>query len=243
MKFIQSLLLSIFVLGILAEDCSNLNGEYGCNGDQREYPADWDERSFQTPPKDDTLGNYRETYQDMHYLVGYTQLLYSSDKRVCTINFITRVNPKLGTEGVDYKILYTFDTTEQEDSSYTVTSDNKYPEGMPISARVVDNNGNQLAKLVLEDEYFMWDNPTVNQGSQYENGQKGAIVELFGWPFDDIAEECEFLGNAGYMAVKVFPASESILTFDTAENGELNPWWFLYQPVSYRLQEWETKNN
>ena len=235
MKLIQGLLVSIFVLGILAEDCSNLNGEYGCDGDQREYPSDWDERSFQTPPKDDTLGNYRETYQDMHYLVGYTQLLYSSDKRVCTINFITRVNPKLGTEGVDYKILYTFDKTEQDDSSYTVTSDNKYPDGMPISARVVDNNGNQLAKLVLEDEYFMWDNPTVNQGSQYENGQKGAIVELFGWPFDDIAEECEFLGNAGYMAVKVFPASESILTFDTVENGELNPWWFLYQPVSYRL--------
>ena len=235
MKFIQSLLLSIFVLGIIAEDCSNLNGEYGCDGDQREYPAEWDERSFQTPPKDDTLGNYRETYQDMHYLVGYAQLLYSSDKRVCTINFITRVNPKLGTEGADYKILYTFDTTEQEDSSYTVTSDKSYPNGMPISARVVDNNGNQLAKLVLEDEYFMWDNPTVNQGSQYENGQKGAIVELFGWPFDDIAEECEFLGKAGYMAVKVFPASESILTFDTVENGELNPWWFLYQPVSYRL--------
>jgi len=235
MRFIRSLLLSIFVLGILAEDCSNLNGEYGCNGDQREYPSEWDERSFQTPAKDDTLGNYRETYQDMHYLVGYAQLLYSSDKRVCTINFITRVNPKLGTEGADYKILYTFDTTEQEDSSYTVTSDKSYPNGMPISARVVDNSGNQLAKLVLEDEYFMWDNPTVNQGSQYEGGQRGAIVELFGWPFDDIAEECEFLGNAGYMAVKVFPASESILTFDTVENGELNPWWFLYQPVSYRL--------
>ena len=235
MKFIQSLLLSIFVLGIIAEDCSNLNGEYGCDGDQREYPAEWDERSFQTPPKDDTLGNYRETYQDMHYLVGYAQLLYSSDKKVCTINFITRVNPKLGTAGTDYKILYTFGTTEQESNSITLTSDNKYPDGMPISARVVDNNGKQLAKLVLEDEYFMWDNPTVNQGSQYENGQKGAIVELFGWPFDDIAEECEFLGKAGYMAVKVFPASESILTFDTVENGELNPWWFLYQPVSYRL--------
>ena len=37
------------------------------------------------------------------------------------------------------------------------------------------------------------------------------------------------------MAVKVFPASEHILTFDTVEDGELNPWWFIYQPVSYRL--------
>jgi len=228
-------LLSFFIIGVLCEDCSNLNGEYGCNGDQKEYPSDWDERSFQTPPRDDTLGNYRETYQDMHYLVGYAQLLYSSDKKVCTINFITRVNPKLGTAGTDYKILYTFGTIEQESNSITLTSDNKYPEGMPISAKIVDNNGKQLAKLELEDEYFMWDNPIVNQGPQYENGQKGAIVELFGWPFDDIAEECEFLGNAGYMAVKVFPASESILTFDTVENGELNPWWFLYQPVSYRL--------
>ena len=235
MKFIQIILLSFFIIGILCEDCSNLNGEYGCNGDQKEYPSDWDERSFQTPPRDDTLGNYRETYQDMHYLVGYAQLLYSSDKKVCTINFITRVNPKLGTAGTDYKILYTFGTIEQESNSITLTSDNKYPDGMPISAKIVDNNGKQLAKLELEDEYFMWDNPIVNQGPQYENGQKGAIVELFGWPFDDIAEECEFLGNAGYMAVKVFPASESILTFDTVENGELNPWWFLYQPVSYRL--------
>ena len=25
----------------------------------------------------------------------------------------------------------------------------------------------------------MWNNPTVNQDSQYENGQKGAFVELF----------------------------------------------------------------
>ena len=37
------------------------------------------------------------------------------------------------------------------------------------------------------------------------------------------------------MAVKVFPVGEHILTYDTVENGELNPWWFIYQPVSYRL--------
>ena len=235
MKFIRIILLSILIIGIITEDCSNFNEEYACVGDQREYPSEWDERSFQTPPKDDTLGNYRDTYQDMRYLVGYSQLLYSSDKRVCTINFITRVNPILGTEGVDYTILYTFGTTEQEDSSYTVTSSDSFPDGMPISARIIDANGKELAKLELEDEYFMWDNPEVNQSSEYENGQKGAIVELFGWPYDDIAEECEFNSKAGYMAVKVFPASEHILTFDTVEDGELNPWWFIYQPISYRL--------
>ena len=190
MKVLNFILFFLLISASFSDDdCSNLNGEYACNGDQREYPTEWDERSFQTPPRDDTLGNYRETYQDMSLLVGYAQLLYSSDKKVCTINFITKVNPKLGTKGTNYKILYTFDQTEQEDSSYTVTSANSYPNGMPISAKIVDMEGNQLAKLELEDEYFLWDNPTVNQGSQYENGQKGEIVEMFGWPYDDIVEE------------------------------------------------------
>ena len=51
---------------------------------------------------------------------------------------------------------------------------------MSISAKVFDKSWKQLVKLELEDEYFIWDNPTVNQDSQYENGQKGAFVELFG---------------------------------------------------------------
>jgi alpha-amylase len=43
------------------------------------------------------------------------------------------------------------------------------------------------------------------------------------------------LGKAGYMGVKVFPPSESVLDFEHPENGELNPWYWMYQPVSYRL--------
>ena len=235
MKTLRAILVLLLIFGAFAENCTNLNGEYSCNGDQREYPSDWDLRSFQTPPRNDTLGNYRETYQDMNLIVGYSQLLYSSDKKVCTVTFITKVNPKVGTEGKDYQIIYYFDGKAQEENTITLTSANSYPDGMPISAQLYDMAGNLLGQLELEDEYFMWDNPTVNQGSQYENGQKGAIVEMFGWPYDDIAEECEFLATAGYMAVKVFPASEHILTFDTVEDGELNPWWFIYQPVSYRL--------
>ena len=99
----------------------------------------------------------------MSLLVGYAQLLYSSDKKVCTINFITKVNPKLGIEGKDYKIIYTFGNKEQESNSITLTSDNSYPNGMPISAKIIDNNNKEIAKLELEEEYFMWDNPQVNQ--------------------------------------------------------------------------------
>jgi alpha-amylase len=38
-----------------------------------------------------------------------------------------------------------------------------------------------------------------------KGGQKGGIVEMFGWPYADVAQECEFLGKAGWMGVKVFP--------------------------------------
>ena len=227
---IKAFLLSVLIIGALSEDCSNLNGEYGCQGDQKAYPDSWDERRWQTPPRNDE--HWKESYQDMHDVVGYAQLKYSSDRRICTIKFIATVNPALG----NYQILYKFGDREQESNSFTVTPSQteSYKDGFPISCRVLVN-GQEKAKLVLEDEYFLWDNPTVNQGSQYEGGQKGAIVELFGWPYNDIAEECDFLGTAGYMAVKVFPVGEHILTYDTVEDGELNPWWFIYQPVSYRL--------
>ena len=227
---IKAFLLSVLIIGALSEDCSNLNGEYGCQGDQKAYPDSWDERRWQTPPRNDE--HWKESYQDMHDVVGYAQLKYSSDRRICTIKFIATVNPALG----NYQVLYKFGDREQESNSFTVipSQTQNYKDGFPISCRVLVN-GQEKAKLVLEDEYFLWDNPTVNQGSQYEGGQKGAIVELFGWPYNDIAEECDFLGTAGYMAVKVFPVGEHILTYDTVEDGELNPWWFIYQPVSYRL--------
>ena len=223
-------LLSLFPL-FLSEDCSNFNGEYPCQGEQREYPSEWDERSFQTPPRG--TPNYRASYQDMNLIVGYAALKYNQAKTECTITFITRLNTKKLPS--DYKVKYTFGNIEQDSEVFKVTSADagKYKEGLNMTAKVYVN-GEVIAKLDLEEEYFMWDAPAVNQGAQYEGGQKGAIVEFFGWPYEDIAEECEFLGKAGYMAAKVFPSQESILTFDTVENGELNPWWFLYQPVSYR---------
>ncbi len=39
----------------------------------------------------------------------------------------------------------------------------------------------------------------------------------------------------GWMGVKVYPPQESVLTYEWIQNGELNPWWFMYQPVSYKL--------
>jgi alpha-amylase len=37
------------------------------------------------------------------------------------------------------------------------------------------------------------------------------------------------------MGIKVFPPQESVFSYEWPQNGELNPWWFYYQPVSYKL--------
>ena len=87
----------------------------------------------------------------------------------------------------------------------------------------------------LEDVDFVWNAPEIKQDAAFKNGQKGAIVELFGWPYADIEQECEFLAKAGYMGVKVFPPNEHVMSDEWPQNGELNPWWFDYQPVSYKL--------
>jgi alpha-amylase len=58
---------------------------------------------------------------------------------------------------------------------------------------------------------------------------------MFGWPYADIKAECSALGKMGWMGVKVFPPQESVFSFEWPQNNELNPWWFYYQPVSYKL--------
>lgn len=55
---------------------------------------------------------------------------------------------------------------------------------------------------------------------------------MFGWPYKDIEQECELIGRAGYLGVKLSPINEHILS-DEPENGALNPWYYIYQPISY----------
>lgn len=55
------------------------------------------------------------------------------------------------------------------------------------------------------------------------------FVQLFEWPWKDIATECEtYLGPNGFSAVQVSPPQEHIKT-------ENNFWWERYQPVSYNI--------
>ncbi|MCX7977555.1 MAG: alpha-amylase family protein [Bdellovibrionaceae bacterium] len=56
-----------------------------------------------------------------------------------------------------------------------------------------------------------------------------SFVQLFEWPWADVARECEvYLGPNGFAAVQISPPQESL-----AWPG--NPWWTRYQPVSYTI--------
>ena len=124
----------------------------------------------------------------------------------------------------------------EEDSIVVYAGNDSYPNGMPISAIIIDKKTeNEIARLDLEDEYFIWDNPEISLSEEYENGLRGSIVELFGWPYEDIAEECEFIGHVGYLGVKIYSPNEHILTYDTVEDNVINPWWYITHTVSYKL--------
>ena len=52
-------------------------------------------------------------------------------------------------------------------------------------------------------------------------------LQLFMWPWNSVASECESLGEKGIDWVLVSPPQEHIVG---------SPWWTVYQPVSYQLQ-------
>ena len=221
-----------------SEDCITYSNDYVCN-DNKEYKStsDFKNRCFQTPYPGGTLDPvYRDSYQYMHYLVGYAKLKYSQDKETCTIKFYYRVNENKIKLGTEHKILFYFGGHEQESDTFTITRYNDtYPNGLSVSARIVNMSTNDtFASLELEEEYFVWNVPNYYHDNETlrDYGRKGAIVELFGWPYEDIIEESDFLNLAGYLGVKISPPNEYVMTDIWIENEGLNPWQNFLQTVS-----------
>lgn len=155
--------------------------------------------------------------------------MYSPERDEATVEIITvtRLKPS-------GPIYYRFVEGEEWQENNKRVFNSKSREVMRVIPKVwIPSLEN--ATLELDPVYFIWQNARVH--SQHtENGQRGAIVELFGWPYKDIAKECEtFLGKAGYMGVKIFPGQEHVQSLHYLERGELNPWFYTYQPVSYRM--------
>lgn len=61
-------------------------------------------------------------------------------------------------------------------------------------------------------------------------GPRTVMVQMFEWPWNDLARECEtVLGPQGFSAVQVSPPQEHLVLGN-------HYWWERYQPVSYELE-------
>ncbi|KAG6914997.1 hypothetical protein DXG01_014011 [Tephrocybe rancida] len=199
--------------------CNTWNGLDACVGQQTDYNTTYDQRSWQTPARGSA--DWSDGFQDYRDLTGYIDLVYNAARTSVTVTV-------KATSRTGVALTYSFNGGAFGSTpSATVTS--SYAGPYAISVR--DANGKSL---VFDATYFVWDAPAVSR-AETNGGQKLAIVELFGWPYADIEKECVFLGKAGYGGVRIWPPSESVTSDWWPQTNELNPWWFLYQPVSYRL--------
>lgn len=165
--------------------CQTYNGMDSCNGDQVDYDPSVESRRWQTPNKTDS--NYTPSFQDYSSLTGYTDIIYSPDRKSATITV------KTFTKVPNIAILCSFGGAPfQSDCTFQASSTSTSKGPLTIKCKTIDES----AFLELDDFYFFWDMPSVTR-PETKDGQKGAIVELMGWPYKDIALECEFLGKAG----------------------------------------------
>jgi alpha-amylase len=145
---------------------------------------------------------YKPEYEDLGRLMCYQKVVYAGDRKSANVKAICRQHDSIT------KMEYNYNGKGFTDSD-TFTADTGLTDALTLSVRGTDDDGKQW-NITVEQHNFLWQNEPVNQSDHYKNGQKGAIVELFGWPYADIKEECAFLAQSGYMGVKVFPPQESV---------------------------------
>jgi alpha-amylase len=208
---------------LVAADCSTFNGENGCIGQQTAQFTGWNSRRWQTPPTSDPA--WIPSFQSYRNLVGYAVISYSLDRTSATVTVQTLTRDPAA------KLVYQFGPSAKFQPANSAKFFAASDHGPLVITVQCPSSGDVL---VLEDVDFIWDAAAL-PAPVASAPTKSAIVEMFGWPYDDLAAECEMIGKAGYTGVKVFPPQESILSDVWLQNGVLNPWYFMYQPVSYRL--------
>ncbi|CAF2112062.1 unnamed protein product [Rotaria magnacalcarata] len=197
--------------------------EESCEGGSQFHAnAGVEAKRWQTP-KPGTK-DYQSSYQDYHTLVGYADIIYTgSDRSAADVCLETKHR-----YASTVTLTYYFDNTAQSNKCKRFTSG--YTD--ILKTVVVGSDGSTLE---LPDIDFVWNaRPIASRSGDYRNGQKGGVAEMFGWPHKDVKEECEFLAKAGYLGVKLFPVHEQLMSTQPFEDA-INPWYFMYQPVSYKL--------
>ncbi|CAM9122953.1 unnamed protein product, partial [Ectocarpus fasciculatus] len=198
--------------------------ENQCVGDQIETAESFEDHKWFTPERGSP--GYLDSFQDYAKLVGHVHLTYDEDRTTATAEIVAEHRDAAA-------LSFVFDGASQNSTKKTFT---KATASKPVSISIAGADGSEIE---LDPIDFVWNAPAVRPVEEakgdYRDGQKGAIVEFFMWPHDDVAKECEVLASMGYMGAKLFPAQEQIMSQEPFD-GDLNPWFFAYQPVSYRLQ-------
>ena len=201
--------------------CRNWNGLDSCPSDNvYTFPNISESRRWQTPPKG--AADYEPAFQNYRDLIGYADIQYNAARTAASVivNAASRTGETL---------IYSFNGANQNCNVFHVT--NAFADGLNIV--VTTSSGKKLA---LDTLYFTWQANIVTLPSDttFNNGQKGAIVELFGWPYADITQECVFLAKAGYMGVKIWPPTESIWGSSYyEEDKQFRPWYLTYVLASH----------
>ncbi|TMW64869.1 hypothetical protein Poli38472_009036 [Pythium oligandrum] len=205
--------------------CSNYNGLDSCSGDQTSYPDNIEARRWQTPARNSS--SWKAEFQDYRSLQGYAHVVYASNRLSATVTVRTYLRVTSGTT-----CTFSYNGATSSSNQYAATSSLM----TDLNIVVTCVNGSNTWTLTLDPVNFVWQSTAVPTPAGMENGQKGAIVDMFGWPYADIESECkDFLGKAGYLGVKINPPQEAVLSDAWPQSGQRNPWYFVYQPVSYRL--------
>ena len=181
---------------------------------------DFDNRRWFTPARG--ASGWQPSFQDYSDLVAHAEVQYDATRKSAVVTVVAQ-------HRADADLEYLFDGVPQKTTTKTFTSASTKPVQISVHA----HGG---AQIDLEPVDFVWAAAVLkHRAGDYRSGKKGAIVEMFGWPHAAVEQECAQLAKAGYLGVKVYPAQEQIMSGEPF-NGVMNPWYFMYQPVSYRLQ-------
>jgi alpha-amylase len=202
--------------------CERFNDE-SCQGGQQFHANEGlNKRRWQTP-KPGTPG-YQPSYQDNYALVGYADIRYTSAARTSADVCIVALHKTKGAQ-----LTYYFEGQAQTSECKRFDSSHKGKVALKVTCQS-DSTQLEIAAVSL-----IWNlQKLADRPGDFRSGQKGAIAELFGWPHKDVQKECELIAKAGYLGAKLFPIHEQLMSHQPF-NDVINPWYFMYQPVSYKL--------
>ena len=173
-----NLVLVLACLGNAAAQCE-IFSDNQCDGDVIVTNPSFEKNRWFTPARGSD--GWQASFQDFDRLVGSATVKYTSAERtsaLVTVNALHRDGANL----------------TYHSSVHARNSANVFSYGVETTGPVVITvSGSDGSTLELEPIDFVWNAPAVVPAagdSPYKGGQKGAIIEFFGWPHADIAKEC-----------------------------------------------------